>query len=464
MKKEGKLVDVRGLALETLTRAFDQGEFLKTAIHRVLEENEGLDKRDRAFLTRLSNGVMDKKLALDYIIGEFSNVPPARIRPTIRNILRMGVYQIMDMSQVPDGAACNESVKLAKRRGFGSLSGYVNGVLRQVARHKDEIHFPEPWIQYSVPRWLFDVWAGERGYEAAVAMASHANQEAGTTVWCNEAKVGADELYQAFGQAGVEAVYGTYHRDALRLVGFDRIEKLPGYDEGWFQVQDESSMFVAESAGIEAGWRVLDVCAAPGGKALRAAHILLRKEKERLAGGGIGSGDVGIGKVWACDVSDHKVKRLEENVKRLGLDNIEAVKWDARLTREDWLDAMDLVMADLPCSGLGLSAKKSDVKYRVTPEDLLALQGLQREMLKNVSRYVKPGGILLYSTCTVHRGENEENVEWAIRNLPFTLDDLNPYLPTELQGETTGKGYVQWMQGVHDCDGFFLARLRRLPT
>ncbi len=146
------------------------------------------------------------------------------------------------------------------------------------------------------------------------------------------------------------------------------------------------------------------------------------------------------------------------------MDNIEAVKWDARLTREDWLDAMDLVMADLPCSGLGLSAKKSDVKYRVTPEDLLALQGLQREMLKNVSRYVKPGGILLYSTCTVHRGENEENVEWAIRNLPFTLDDLNPYLPTELQGETTGKGYVQWMQGVHDCDGFFLARLRRLPT
>ena len=220
---------------------------------------------------------------------------------------------------------------------------------------------------------------------------------------------------------------------------------LPGFAEGLFLVQDVSSMLIGEAASLKTGDTVIDVCAAPGGKSLHCAEKLL-----------------GSGRVIARDLTEKKVALIRENMERMQLSNIAAAVWDARKEKEEDKETADVLLADLPCSGLGIMGKKRDIKYHASAEGIAELICLQREILSTVWQYVKPGGTLIYSTCTVNPGENEENVRWFTENFPFTLESLAPFLPEALRAEEKD-GMLQLLPGIHATDGFFLARLKRKP-
>lgn len=419
----------------------------------VLDKYNYLPGRDKAFLKRVTEGTLERRIQIDYILDQFSRVPAASMKPFIRNLLRLSVYQLFFMDSVPDAAVCNEAVKLAGKRGFRSLSGFVNGVLRNIARNRDRICWPdrekEPVgflsVKYSVPLWLVEKLLSERGRERTERILESFLVPAPVTIRIRQ-ELGSperEELISRMRQTGAAAEPHPYHPLAYTLRGAEGISSLPGFSEGLFMVQDTSSMLVCEAAGIRPGQRVIDVCASPGGKAVHAAEKL--KES---------------GFVSARDLTEYKAGLIRDNSRRMRADRVETLIWDARRLREEDIESADAVLADLPCSGLGVIGRKKDIKYRMSPESLLELAKLQRQILGTVWRYVKPGGVLIYSTCTINPGENEENVGWFLERYPFHLESLSSCLPQELSGEGES-GMLQLLPGIHKSDGFFLARLVR---
>ena len=419
----------------------------------VLDKYDYLPGRDKAFLKRVTEGTLERRIQIDYILDQFSRVPAASMKPFIRNLLRLSVYQLFFMDSVPDAAVCNEAVKLAGKRGFRSLSGFVNGVLRNIARNRDRICWPdrekEPVgflsVKYSVPLWLVEKLLSERGRERTERILESFLVPAPVTIRIRQ-ELGSqerEELISRMRQTGAAAEPHPYHPFAYTLRGAEGISSLPGFSEGLFMVQDTSSMLVCEAAGIRPGQRVIDVCASPGGKAVHAAEKL--KES---------------GFVSARDLTEYKAGLIRDNSRRMRADRVETLIWDARRFREEDIESADAVLADLPCSGLGVIGRKKDIKYRMSPESLLELAKLQRQILGTVWRYVKPGGVLIYSTCTINPGENEENVGWFLERYPFHLESLSSCLPQELSGEGES-GMLQLLPGIHKSDGFFLARLVR---
>lgn len=419
----------------------------------VLDKYNYLPGRDKAFLKRVTEGTLERRIQIDYILDQFSRVPAASMKPFIRNLLRLSVYQLFFMDSVPDAAVCNEAVKLAGKRGFRSLSGFVNGVLRNIARNRDRICWPdrekEPVgflsVKYSVPLWLVEKLLSERGRERTESILESFLVPAPVTIRIRQ-ELGSqerEELISRMRQTGAAADPHPYHPFAYTLRGAEGISSLPGFSEGLFMVQDTSSMLVCEAAGIRPGQRVIDVCASPGGKAVHAAEKL--KES---------------GFVSARDLTEYKAGLIRDNSRRMRADRVETLIWDARRLREEDIESADAVLADLPCSGLGVIGRKKDIKYRMSPESLLELAKLQRQILGTVWRYVKPGGVLIYSTCTINPGENEENVGWFLERYPFHLESLSSCLPQELSGEGES-GMLQLLPGIHKSDGFFLARLVR---
>ena len=419
----------------------------------VLDKYDYLPGRDKAFLKRVTEGTLERRIQIDYILDQFSRVPAASMKPFIRNLLRLSVYQLFFMDSVPDAAVCNEAVKLAGQRGFRSLSGFVNGVLRNIARNRDRICWPdrekEPVgflsVKYSVPLWLVEKLLSERGRERTERILESFLVPAPVTIRIRQ-ELGSperEELISRMRQTGAAAEPHPYHPFAYTLRGAEGISSLPGFSEGLFMVQDTSSMLVCEAAGIRPGQRVIDVCASPGGKAVHAAEKL--KES---------------GFVSARDLTEYKAGLIRDNSRRMRADRVETLIWDARRLREEDIESADAVLADLPCSGLGVIGRKKDIKYRMSPESLLELAKLQRQILGTVWRYVKPGGVLIYSTCTINPGENEENVGWFLERYPFHLESLSSCLPQELSGEGES-GMLQLLPGIHKSDGFFLARLVR---
>lgn len=449
-----KTVNIREAALEALLEILEKGEMSHLVISQVLKKYQYLEKQDRAFFSRLTEGTLERLLTLDYVIGQYSSTPVRKLKPVIRNILRLGVYQLLYMDSVPDSAACNESVRLAERKGFRTLKGFVNGVLRSIAREKAAVLNPEKMslsVRYSTPEWIVQEWVSCYGEAVAERMLAASFEEKKTTVRCNLSRASREEIIEMLKKEQVTAEKCGYPSCALSLSGYDYLEGLNAFLEGYISVQDISSMMVAEVSGVKEHDRVLDVCAAPGGKSLHLA--------EKLCGTGL---------VEARDLTDYKVGLIEENIERTGLKNIRTKVWDAKTFDKSWEEQADLVVADLPCSGLGVIGKKNDLKYRVTKESCEELAALQKEILQTVSRYVKKGGTLLYSTCTVNPAENQENVKWILENLPFETESLLAYLPEALKESMTEEakkeakqGYMTFLQGVYPTDGFFLARLKR---
>lgn len=452
-----KEINLRELALMILMEVSQSGEFSNKVLNQTLTKYQYLSKQDRAFLSRLVEGTIERRIELDYIINQYSNVKVNKQKPVIRNILRMGVYQLKYMDNVPASAACNESVKLAVKKGFQALKGFVNGVLRTISRQLDMIPYPSKIAQpieylsitYSMPDWIIKDWLKELSFETIEKMLVSSLSQRETTIRCNTNKISVEQLRKGLKEQGVVVGDGAYVEEALRISNYDSIQRLFGFEEGYFQVQDESSMMVAYAANVKKDDLVIDVCAAPGGKSLHIAQML-----------------EGTGKVISCDLTEYKVDLIQQNMERLGFTNIEPKVKDALVLQDDLVEKADIVIADLPCSGLGVIGKKNDIKYNVTQEKMKELANLQRQILDVVKNYVKKGGTLIYSTCTVNQEENYKNVEWFVKNSDFELEPLTAYLPErfvkrEDKDSTIKDGYINLIPGIHSTDGFFLARLIR---
>ncbi len=457
--------NTREIILDTLLALEREKLFSHKLIKDVLDKYNYLEGRDKAFIKRVTEGTIERQIELDYYLNHFSSVPVRKMKPLIRCLLRMSVYQIVYMDAVPDSAVCNEACKLAGKRKFQNLKGFVNGVLRNIAKQKTALPLPDKAketvrhysVKYSLPEWLAEMWLAGYGEDCAVKvmeglMKIHPVSLRFRTKQTDEERTRLVEQIRACGVSLQESRYLPYLYQAENM---ESIATLPGFEEGAFTVQDTSSALAVEAAGIRENDFVMDICAAPGGKSILAAE----RAKKVLAG----------------DLTLTKVAVIEENLERMGLTNVETRQHDATVPDEEYFEKADVVLMDVPCSGLGVIGKKRDIKYHVTPESLTEVVKLQKQIIENSWRYVKPGGILLYSTCTVHAQENEEMVRFIVENYPFEPDDVAPYIPRELLRErdmarasmpTAGEdelrnACVQCLPGWMETDGFFFARLRR---
>ena len=420
-------VNTRDLVVEILLLVTRDGQYSHIALGQVLGKYQYLSKSDRAFITRVTEGTLERMIELDYITDQFSKVKVKKMKPVIRAIVRSAVYQLKYMDSVPASAVCNEAVKLAASRGFAGLKGFVNGVLRSIARGLDSVSYPPGdtaeylSVAYSMPMWILEQWLPVYGRESVERMLRNFLEEKPTSVRCNLHQISREDLRAKLEGEGVTVQEVPDLPCALLISGYDYLGALSSFRDGDFQVQDISSMLVAEKADPQPGDYVIDVCAAPGGKALHLADKL-----------------DGTGMVEARDISDYKVGLIRENIRRSRMENIRAVRRDATVPDMDSEEKADIVIADLPCSGLGVLGRKSDLKYRMTKEGEEELAALQRRILSVVHRYVKPGGRLVYSTCTINRGENEENAAWFAREYPqFAMEEEEQILP----GGKAGDGF-----------------------
>ncbi len=431
----GNTVNDRELILEILLAVTRDGEYSHIALRNVLENYQYLDKSERAFITRVTEGTLERMIELDYIINQFSKTKVNKMKPVIRTIIRSAVYQLKYMDSVPDSAVCNEAVKLAGKRGFSGLKGFVNGVLRNISRNLDNVKYPDKsdtvkWLSviYSMPEWIITEWLKNYDREMVEKMLQAFLAERPTTIRCNLSQISREKLAEELKKEGVKVRLRDTVDSALFISGYDYLGALESFRTGHFQVQDISSMEVAEWADPKEDEYIIDVCAAPGGKSLHLA--------DKLAG---------KGHVEARDLTPYKVDLIRDNIARIGIDNIEAVCQDATVYDEASEKKADILIADLPCSGLGVLGKKTDLKYKMNPDTQEELVHLQREILSVVHRYVKSGGKLLYSTCTIHRAENQENAAWFAEQYPeFELVRERQFLP-----------------GVDDSDGFYIAEFVR---
>lgn len=442
--------NTRDLALSMLMEILEKGTYSHLVIRDVLDKYDYSDSRDKAFVKRLVEGTLERLIQIDYVLNTFSSVPVSKMKPLIRNLLRMSVYQLLFMDSIPDSAVCNEAVKLAGKRGFRGLSGYVNGVLRSIARKKQEIIWPEKEpeslsVRYSMPEWIVEFFLSCYGKETTEQILAGSLREHPVTIRlspeADETQKG--QFLSALEQREVRVSRHPYLPYAFVISGIDKIRSLPGYEEGLFAVQDVSSMLAVEASGIAPGDFVVDVCAAPGGKSMLAAQ---KTGKE--------------GRVLARDLTETKTALIRENAERLKLSQVEIQRYDALSFDPSLKEKADVVLADLPCSGLGIMGRKRDIKYKVTKDGMKEIAKLQRDILEAIWQYVRPGGVLLYSTCTIDPEENEEQVKLFLEDHPFRLEELSPFLPGQLQKE--GKtGMLQLLPGKHETDGFFIARMVR---
>ena len=429
-------ISVRELVLDILLEVNEKEQYSHLVIRDVLNKYQYLEKQERAFLTRLAEGTIEHMLEMDFIINSFSKVKVNKMKPLIRNLLRMSVYQIKYMDSIPDAAVCNEAVKLARKRGFGQLRGFVNGVLRNIARELSHLQYPDEKLEpvrflevtYSVPAWMVEQWIKDFGYEQTKGICESFLKERPITIRTNLTKTTPDELKVKLEAEGVTVERIDKLSYAFEISGYDYLQALDSFVEGLFYVQDISSMMVAEIAAPEKENYIIDVCAAPGGK---SSHLAEKME--------------GTGMVEARDLTEYKVSLIEENIERHGLANMKAVQIDATVYDEASKEKADILICDLPCSGLGVMGKKTDIRYKMTAEKQKDLVQLQRQILDTVHTYVKKGGTMIYSTCTIHKDENAGNVEWFVKKYP----------------EFEVISNEQMFPGGEYHDGFFIAKLVR---
>lgn len=435
----------RGIVLDILSEVLDKGSFVHLVLNQALQKYQYLDKSDRAFITRVTEGTLEYLLQIDYIINKYSKTKTDKMKPLIRNLLRMSVYQILYMDRVPDSAVCNEAVKLAVKRRFIGLKGFVNGVLRTISREKASLVFDSPSLAYSIPQWMYDMWEKEYGSAKAEMIAASFLEDRPTWVRCNLSRALREAILNSLDSQGVMVKELDCLPSVLAISGYDHMEGLECFQNGWIQVQDATSAFVGELADPKEGDYIIDVCAAPGGKSLHLADKMK-----------------GTGMVEARDLSYQKTALIEENVARSGAANIKAVVWDALVPDEDAREKADIVIADLPCSGLGIIGKKPDIKYNMTMDKMRELSRLQRDILSVVWQYVKPGGTLVYSTCTIDPMENEGNAMWLSENFPLEPVDLSGRLGEDFDEPSLKDGRIQFLPGIHPFDGFFISVFRRV--
>ena len=443
-------VNVRELVLDMLIDITKNNIPLHIATRNILQKHQYLNKSDRAFLSRVLEGTVENMILLDYVINQFSNTKTNKMKPLIRNLIRMSTYQILFMDKTPDSAVCNEAVSLAKKRGFVNLKGFVNGVLRNISRNKDMIVYPDKNTNYkeylsimnSTPMWLVEQVIEQYGDKAEQIISSFNKEKNGVTVRVNTNKTTKEALLKELQESNVSVKEGILSEQAIIISDFDYLNKIDAFLEGKMYVQDESSMMVAQVADPKKDAYCIDMCAAPGGKAIHLAELLGDK-----------------GHIEARDISDSKVALIEENIERIGAKNISVKISDGTIYDETSEEIADVVIADVPCSGLGVISKKSDIKYNMSPEIQNELVALQKRILENAIRYLKIGGTLIFSTCTINKRENIDNLKWLIDEKGMKPLDISDYFPNKYHHEETKNGYICLIPGIDETDGFFISKL-----
>lgn len=462
-------VNLRAVVLDILTEINEHDAYSHLVIHQALTKYQYLDKNERAFITRLSSGTIEKQIELDYIINSFSKTPVRKMKPVIRNILRMSVYQLKFMSHVPDSAVCNEAAKLTGKRGLTGLKGFVNGVLRNIARNMQNLEYPSQAKQpiqflsvtYSMPEWILKKWLSVYTTETVKKMLQSFDCDRITYIRTNRSKITPQELKKKLEQEGVTVEEVPYVEYAFQISEYDFLTDLESFQQGLFQIQDLSSIIAGRAAAPQVDDYIIDVCAAPGGKCIHAAENITFAGQQLIKSTTGESTNQCNGFVDARDLSETKRDIISENIQRLHTENISVKVWDARVIDNTVIEKADIVLADLPCSGLGIIGRKADIKYKMTPERQKELVILQREILAVIQQYVKPGGKLIYSTCTINPEENLENVKWLEKHFNLELESLETELAYFAGEESIKKGYIQLLPGVHRTDGFFIAKLRK---
>ena len=448
-------VNEREVVLDMLL-SLREGKLSHTILKDTLDSYLYLDKSSRGFITRLYEGTIEKRLYLDFIIDGYSKTPVKKMKLIIMLLLEMAVYQLFFMDRVPDSAAINEAVKLAKKRGLTGLSGFVNGVLRNIARNKENIALPDKnkdlikylEIKYSTPRTVVEYLIKDYGNEVAEAILEAFEEKRPLVA---RATKNREDLIKKLEAEGVRVSTDTIFPESLKILELDSLSYLESFEEGDFVLQDESSQFIGKIVGLPKGARVLDLCAAPGGKSLLFA------------------GMEEVDEIISCDISESKTELIEDNIRRIGTDKIRAMVNDASLYNPDFVDGFDLVICDLPCSGLGVMGRKRDIKYNVSIDKIKELAKLQKKILENAVRYVKKDGRLIYSTCTMTKAENEENFTFISEFKGFSAvdfsDKIRGYVDRYKDGERlvneAKKGFIRLIPGELGTDGFFVSEYMR---
>ena len=393
-----KIIPVNGreAALQVLLQVWYEKAYTPIALNRVLR-SAGLEEQDRRFATELANGAVKAKGTLDFLLEKMTDRPVAKLEPAVYCILHLGLFQIFYMERVPASAACNESVNLAKKFSHKGTDKFVNGVLRNTLRKKAELQElirKDDALQYCHPRWLVERWRKQFGMEEAEALCEWNNSPAALSLRVNTVMTTRDAFLQDLREMGCDGEVSPWCPVGVIITKSPGIAVLLQKFPHSFYVQDESSMLPACVLNPRIGEAVLDMCSAPGGKATHMAALMENR-----------------GTVTACDIYPHKLKLIRDNADRLKLENIQTELQDGTVFREEWKEKFDRVLVDAPCSGLGVLRRRAEARWTKTEEGLGEFPALQRSILENAASYVKPGGLLVYSTCTIEKEENSKQIE-----------------------------------------------------
>lgn len=400
-----------------------------------------LDSRDAALASRLCYGVLQNRMLLDFYIGHFLNGKLRDLQPVVLDILRLAVFQIVFLDKIPVSAAVNEAVEQCKSFANRRAAGLVNGLLRSLARNRDTLPQPDDLAtKYSHPQGLVELLRESVGNAQIESLLRADNEITPTVLHPNPLKTNADEVVCLLEKAGVTLSAHPWMTDCFLAQGTGNLERLDAFRDGLIYVQDPAAHLAAVASEVQSGMQVLDVCAAPGGKSFAAA-MQMRNQ----------------GRILSCDIHPHRLKLIEKSAERLGISIVETLLQSAAERKEEFVRQWDVVLADVPCSGLGVIRKKPDIRYKdLAP--LKNLPALQSAILENVSAYVKPGGILVYSTCTVLRRENENVVKAFLQEHPdFSMERIRVPEGFQLENE----GMLTLLPSVHDTDGFFICKMRK---
>lgn len=428
---------VRGYAFDTIQQVLNDGAYSNLKINEVLSSNE-ISTVDRNLYTELVYGTIKRKYTLDYILKPFVKT---KIKGWMRQLLWMSIYQYVYLDKVPDHAIINEAVDIAKHRGGFHNGNVVNGILRSIMRNElpqfDEIKDDKKRIaiEYSIPKWIVDHWVTHHGIETTEAMAQSFLEPVKTTVRVNISRGSVDSIVAELEKEGFNVEKDEILPFCLHITGQPIINSR-AFKDGYVSIQDKSSMMVAHIMNLDRNDVVLDACSAPGGKACHMAEILSPE-----------------GHVDATDIHTHKIDLINFNIKKLKLDNISAFQHDAT---EPYTRTYDKILVDAPCSGLGVLRHKPEIKYTQSKESIQSLVELQLQILENIKRNIKPGGTIVYSTCTIEQMENE--------NVIYTFLKQNEEFEFEpFQHPVTGKevNTLQILPQDFDSDGFFITQIRR---
>lgn len=434
------MANARLTALSALIAERRQGAWSDGVLKDYIARDR-LDRRDAALASRLCYGVMQNRTYLDWALSGLVSIRLRDVQPVVLDILRLGAYQILFMERVPDSAAVNEAVEQCKTYANRKASGFVNGVLRSLSRQKAELGEPaELSVRYSHPQELVDLLTDSIGRDEVEAFLAADNTPCPTVLQLNPLFSDAEKTMRELTESEAELTPHPWLEGCFLAQGTGNLEQMPAFREGRIYVQDAAARLAAMASGVKPGMTVLDACAAPGGKSFAAAMQMENR-----------------GSILSCDIHPHKLRLIENGAARLGITIISASVHNAQEYAPEWENKMDAVIADVPCSGLGVIRKKPDIRYKDL-KPIEKLPPLQLSILDTVCRYVRPGGVLVYSTCTVLKRENEEVAQAFLQRHPeFSVEPIEP--PEGLTLKDCGM--VTLLPHLHDTDGFFICKMRK---